>query len=130
MDLLNTFHFTHGELNRIPLISWKFLQKHNLWFWILDLESLAGGGSIICRVSSRNQHLPQSPSYPLYFLWFLSFGYLREKGGEYMIYILGMEEDDERSYIFKLLATEALNLWVKCLNPHLKPYPLYLIFLA
>ena len=93
MDLLNTFHFNHGELKRISLISWNFLQKPNSWFWMLDLESLADGGSIIWIVSQRNQHLPQSPSYPLDFLWFLSFGYLQEKGGEYVMN--GMLEMDE-----------------------------------
>jgi hypothetical protein len=51
MDLLNTFHFTHGELKSISLISWNFLQKPNSWFWMLYLESLAGGGSINCGVS-------------------------------------------------------------------------------
>ena len=92
----------------VALISWIFHQMPNLWFWWRIEGFLAGGGSIICRVSFKDLYLAQPLKHPMDYLLIHLFGILQEKVHEQPISWM-KKQRVERRWIFKFLTIEALK---------------------
>ena len=109
---------------RVVLISWISLQMPNLWFLVKAWRFLTGGGSIICRVSSRDLYLAQSPSHPMDYPLIHLLGNIA-RGSPWEANLSLDEEACIRSWIFKLDVMEALKSQSYVPNLNLKIYSLF-----